>query len=180
MKSQIVVAGVSAFLVLSTLAYGEQRKVDRELEGDPDRVRTPEEKRAFALLKSKGATFRWHEPRGTNPPIEPYWIAALGDSVSDADLQQLTHIKSLKSVGIGGNVTEQRVARLAELKELKELSISRITISDRAVDKIADIASLETLSLQGVTITGQGFSALAAFRSSAICRSMAVQSSMTT
>src|SRR5436309_1386996 len=108
-------AALAFFLVLAP-GCGEQRRVDRELEGDPDRKQTAEEKKAIEFLKSKGANFRWSDAKTrTTPPIEPFWSVFLHAQASDADVEHLKQIKSLKHVGIGGNVTDQGVAALAEL-----------------------------------------------------------------
>jgi hypothetical protein len=161
----------------------ERRKADRVLVGDPDRVQTALERKALQHLNSKGAIFRWSDPKTQAfmvRPVEPHWSVILTDRLSDDDVQQLQHIKGvtevsvrkgvtdqgvqhlkhikgLKRVGLGPNVTDQGLAVLFELERLEEVSLSSAFVSDQGIDKLADLQSLKVLHLSDMRITGQGF-----------------------
>ncbi len=170
-----LIAALVAFLLLFDLGCGR----DLKKQGNPERDRAAEEKKAIEFLISKGETaeekkaiefllskkghLQWVDPKAREQPGAPYWAAQLSSvsQVADADLVHLKQIKGLKSFYIIGSphVTDRGIAMLAELDQLEELSLDSHLISDRGVDRIADIRSLKKLTLwgtHGMKITDQG------------------------
>lgn len=86
--------------------------------------------------------------------------------VSDAGVEQLAALDSLKKVNLWGDgVTDKSMSVLAQMKSLENLEISSRTVTDAGIEKLAQCPHIKTLALQNTPITEGALSNLSKIKS---------------
>ena len=71
-------------------------------------------------------------------------------NATDADLEHIGTIKTLKSLWLGGygtNITDAGIRHLSELTSLEELRLNRTKITNAGLDSLQELTKLKTLCL---------------------------------
>jgi hypothetical protein len=83
-------------------------------------------------------------------------LALTGSSVTDADLPQLTSLRSLHSLDLSyTRVTSSGLSVLSRMDDLQTLSLNGVPLDDHAVEPLSQLTRLRSLSLMDCGISAE-------------------------
>lgn len=89
------------------------------------------------------------------------WLVLRGTGVSDAGLEQIKALGSLRSLSIEASpITDAGMVHLSAMKEMRTLGLAHTGVTDAGLDHLKSLTQLEVLDLAATGVTDRGMAGI--------------------